>query len=1239
MAEPTVTDLISGEAGTEEISVTAKPVSPPTVGELFDGPAPAPQSQPYVELSTEALPTVGSLFDDPAPEQIETDALPAAAELFGDEGEKPETLAWPTIGDDIAVAVPRTDEERELKNAQDERSGLTTILHATGQGFSDGWGEAELGLSPESEKWLREKGLITGVEASHLDSLRAINEAVVRPTAMAVEAFLRSFSSVTRGVGALGASVAEETGLAEAVGLPSSSLERELVMLSETVLMLSGATPGAMGSGSSIQAARMSKRTAERLARESKRDIAELRKPGVLEEPPVPHAQRPFDDLAPADPTPVKTTATGRKSARQEAADAAAAPEPAPAKSAAPEGAAPKVEPTSARAKDFAETGNYDVVLSDGSKVQIFRDTTQFSYPVWHKAGDKGVFDAGLGSTKKEALERLEAGVVKVDAATPTPAAAAATPTPAAAAAAPKSAAAEGPKPSVATEAAPLTDKAGNINLNRIEAPDDVIDVIRNVARENDDFIGPRRGVVPLEETKELAESMGMTVKDLMKRKVGQAFNAEELTAARNLNVQAATDVVARAKLLERTIADAKAGGSAEAVAAARLDLKAAVDRHTLIQEQVAGAASESGRAQSALRITAEASRRADDIGDAAAEAAATGNLDKLSKILAAADNPADAAAKLRKFAQTRPSDMVAEWWLNMLLSSPTTHGINLTSNVFTALSRVPTTAIAAGVGKVRGSAVGDRVMMGEIMPLLQGLQAGARQGLKPAIRTFFTETASGRFARTSKLDVKNRQSIPSYTVPGVSVKGVPLEIGGKQIRIPGRALLASDEVLKSANYAAEINAVAYRMAVKKTGKTSGAKFEAIYKSLVTKPTKKMQAAALEAAEYNTFTKRLVGFQNQVVKFSTEVPLVKLVAPFITTPINLLKYGSERTLFSLASKRTRSIIRGKDKVAADQEIAKLIMGTSVSATVATLVMTGDITGSGPLDYNERRLMMAAGWRPNSIKIAGLWYSYDRWNPIGIVMTLTADLVTMGEHLSDAEYEEAATRLVKLTSGFVFDNTWARGASDIIEAIADPDIKGGDYIRNMGTTFIVPQGLAAVAREQDPLLRETETFIEKLKAKVPGLSDSLTPKYDVFGRTIERDEKVGDVMLSPIKVSPPESVDPVFAEMQALEVYPTTVPNKIDGIELNHEEYAQYAQLSGMFLHNFLSGFVGVDGYYDIPPTIRKERFEFFVKQSRDLAKKQVRMSNRRILTQRMENIREEQEQIQSEMDDEQETNR
>ena len=60
------------------------------------------------------------------------------------------------------------------------------------------------------------------------------------------------------------------------------------------------------------------------------------------------------------------------------------------------------------RSPDFAESGEYVVTFGDGSTERIFRDTFQFGYSVWHRVGEDDPFNMGLGSTKAEALERLE---------------------------------------------------------------------------------------------------------------------------------------------------------------------------------------------------------------------------------------------------------------------------------------------------------------------------------------------------------------------------------------------------------------------------------------------------------------------------------------------------------------------------------------------------------------------------------------------------------------------------------------------------------------------------------------------------------------------------------------------------------------------------------------------------------------------------------------------------------------
>lgn len=57
------------------------------------------------------------------------------------------------------------------------------------------------------------------------------------------------------------------------------------------------------------------------------------------------------------------------------------------------------------RAANFAETGEYDVVLASGARHRIYRDTSQFSHALWHLVDSDSPH--GLGETQTEALEAL----------------------------------------------------------------------------------------------------------------------------------------------------------------------------------------------------------------------------------------------------------------------------------------------------------------------------------------------------------------------------------------------------------------------------------------------------------------------------------------------------------------------------------------------------------------------------------------------------------------------------------------------------------------------------------------------------------------------------------------------------------------------------------------------------------------------------------------------------------------
>ena len=761
----------------------------------------------------------------------------------------------------------------------------------------------------------------------------------------------------------------------------------------------------------------------------------------------------------------------------------------------------------------------------------------------------------------------------------------------------------------------PAVDKAGNINLNRINAGDDVKHIIRRVADTNDDFMDQRRGVIPLEQTEELAEALGMTPTALAKRKVGAAFNAEEAVAARDLLIQSAETVRAKAM---------KAAGGADVDV---LAFQEAMLRHQMIQEQVAGLTAEAGRALSSFRIMAGATKDAKAIGEflEQAKGGRTGTLD-IARRLNDMETPQQMSKFMMEARKATTGEMIVEAWINGLLSGPTTQVTNVLSNTLIALSAVPETAVAASIGKIRGAIRGkqspDSVKFGEVPARLFGFIQGGRDGLIAGKKAFQTEMPTDGAA---KLEQPRMKSIPSktfsipkktFTVAGkeFSVGGGDLVVGGRQVRIPGRLLTAGDELFKAMGYRQELNAQAYRIAAGEG--LSGGRMKARIAELIETPTTKMRDAARATAEYQTFTNRLGSIGQKLQAMSNAHPLMKIPLTFVRTPVNILKYAGERSILSIASKEVRETLKGKKgRAAQEQQMARIMTGSAISAYAWSLAEDGSITGGGPKDTAERALLYQTGWQPYSFLIGDSYYSYARMEPLGTLMGVTADMHEIGEGFEDQDLADTAALITMSVSKNLISKTWTKSVSDMVEAVNDSERYGERYISKLIGT-IIPTVSAQVARNNDPYLREARTVIDGLKSRIPGMSADLKLRYDIWGQPIELEGALGPDLLSPIYVSKLKH-DPVNQELLAIGVFPSKLKREIRGVELTDDQYEEYQIIAGRLTKTTLDGLVGQEGWTSMPKFSRQDIISKIISKTRNTARTTMIMRHPDILREAM----------------------
>lgn len=733
----------------------------------------------------------------------------------------------------------------------------------------------------------------------------------------------------------------------------------------------------------------------------------------------------------------------------------------------------------------------------------------------------------------------------------------------------------EAPK-TAAQEVAPTPagdDLAGNINLGRIYAPEDVKEVLRQTAKRNEDFTDARRGTISHEQTRDMASLTGMTPDKLAKRLKGQAFNAEEMFAAREMLVGQATKV--------RDLAKTAFGGADIDKAKFSEELT----RLVAIQEQVSGATAEAGRALSQFRMMAGATKQ--QIAQMVEAAQGSGLDDILAKI-----NALDDPAKVAQFAsdafKAKTSDKILEVWINALLSGPQTHAVNMLSNSLVAAWSVPETAAAAAISKFTGSGIRGR----EALARGFGMVEGAKEGLRAAVRGFRTEE---QLFETGKIDVRRYQAIPSINVGG-------FEIGGKQIRLPGRLLTAEDAFFKSIGYRQEINALAMRQALNEGHK--GRKLAERVAELRARPTEEMMEAARNTATKQTFTNPLGKFGRSIQQAARDVPALRVVVPFIRTPTNIVKFAAERSPLAPLFKEVRANLKGENgAIAKDQQIARIGMGSVVSATAAYMAAEGLITGGGPKDTRERSLMYSSGWQPYSVKIGDSYYSYGRLEPLGMLLGTAADFAEISGKIGKEDEKTITGLVLASVSNNLTSKTWLRGMSELIEALQDPDRYGEQYIRNLAGTLI-PTGVAQIARTRDPYLREARSIIDKLKERTPGLRETLPTRKDVFGEEIKLEGGVGPDIVSPIYQSVAKD-DPLIAEMLRLKVTPGRPLRAIRGVELEPEEFSALQETTGRMIRRGLETLVSNPQWAELPDEAKTDLMDEMVRKSRDYGRATV----------------------------------
>lgn len=569
------------------------------------------------------------------------------------------------------------------------------------------------------------------------------------------------------------------------------------------------------------------------------------------------------------------------------------------------------------------------------------------------------------------------------------------------------------------------------------------------------------------------------------------------------------------------------------------------------MQKLLTGNVREVARALSQQRMIATV-LSADDIkalersmNEATSPGALINNANALTKQLENGVDPVEALAKSLK--RRTWLEAGVEFWTANILTNPTTHAVNMVSGLALDAWHIGVVKPLAGaIGSTRGLAdmgAAERITLSEAAASISAGTRAIADGMRGMFDVLMTNQS--QFDKIGRGDAKTETMGALGTKLGETF-GRKGEVAAEVLTPAFRLLRAEDELFKTIAFRSEIAGLATRSGI--MAGLEGDALKAHADAFLKNPPEEAYKAALQKADELTLQDTQMGggvigiIGMEARKLTSRFPALKFIMPFITTPVNAVVTGIESSVFAVVSpKLRRDILAGG--AASDMAIAKIVSGTALTGFAYLLYQQGMLTGAGPENPDQKKMLMASGWRPNSIRIGDTYTDINRLDPFG------AALASAAGAMDRATFERREIDMVREMGGAIsafaermLDLPFLQGVKDLMDSF-EYGLSSAPYMTaKIAGGFVPMSGLmGGVARLGDQETgvkvpsRPSELGLggmgtvqdmvyiasQQLKSRMPWLRDGLRPARYWDGEIVMPDQGSAAAFTSPLRTASPK----------------------------------------------------------------------------------------------------------------------
>ena len=385
----------------------------------------------------------------------------------------------------------------------------------------------------------------------------------------------------------------------------------------------------------------------------------------------------------------------------------------------------------------------------------------------------------------------------------------------------------------------------------------------------------------------------------------------------------------------------------------------------------------------------------------------------------------------------------------------------------------------------------------------------------------------------------------------------------------------------------------------------------------------------------NNYTKFVLDVRRGLNKIKVAgYGLGDVLIPFAKTPANLTKAIVDYSPAGLVSTITKGInlknslsngqYTAKMQHQFVQSLGKATAGTMLYVLGIALAKAGITSGESDDDKDTRDFIKnALGISSYSIKIGDKSFTYDWAQPIAAPLSITANVVNSKKNKETA-LSEAIIGSLDTAGSILLEQSFLSSLNDVL---SDNNGVASGIVNEVLElpSRAIPTFAKQIADLVDDTQRQTyeydspiKTAKNKIIAKLPGVSKTLSPSVDTMGREIKKyggKSNIFNVFLNPANVNTKnisESAKEIYRLYKVTgdqtimpRVSPYYINQKNEKVILTTEQRANYSKVSGQIIEDNLKILLSNNNYQKLNDTEKSEIIKNIVDYSYNKARKDV----------------------------------